>query len=505
MAHFHIFVFIQSDPDRHCSTDWILSAAPNLTSEEQLNLTVPREEDGTFSKCEMFVPVSWDIDTIREYRLNETTGCQDGWVYGNMLYKFDLVCGQASLVEVIQAMFMAGVLVGSLVFGPFAESFGRKRATQIPAVLLSVFTVTTALCPNVYLYLVSLFLVGFGAGGYRVNSIILSTEWIGMSKRSWGACVTQLFSAIGECVLAGMIYGIRNWRLAQLITAVPLAVLIIYIWFIPESARWLLSRGRKEEAKQLIVKAAAINKHPIEVNNSVNNRGIKILFRSSLLTRYFFIIILSWFSVNLSIYSLYLDMQNFGLSIFVTQLLYGVFEVPSVLLSMWLLEILGRKILFIATLLIGGVSSILILAVPDGKSFVISQNTFSIVCLSCLRSLLLIIYFIMSVYHLSSCFRQTATALGSISARLGGLLAPLLNLLAMYHSVIPITVFSCLTLIGGFLGFLLPETKRKELPETTEEAERNGYQCLTTAAFQTCYFVSHHFFHLFLLNIFQTS
>ncbi|XP_042081406.1 solute carrier family 22 member 13-like [Haplochromis burtoni] len=182
-----------------------------------------------------------------------------------------------------------------------------------------------------------------------------------------------------------MIYGIRNWRLAQLITAVPLAVLIIYIWFIPESARWLLSRGRKEEAKQLIVKAAAINKHPvseslldkIEVNNTVNNEGIKIIFKSSLLTRYFFIIILSWFSVNLSIYSLYLDMQNFGLSIFVTQLLYGVFEVPSVLLSMWLLEIFGRKILFIATLLIGGVSSILILAVPD--SYAISVTSLAVV------------------------------------------------------------------------------------------------------------------------------
>ncbi|KAL3988070.1 peripheral myelin protein 22 [Sarotherodon galilaeus] len=464
------FVFIQSDPDRHCNTDWILSAAPNLTSEEQLNLTVPRQEDGTFSKCEMFVPVNWDIDTIREYGLNETTGCQDGWVYGNMLYKativtdFDLVCGRASLVEVIQAMFMAGVLVGSLVFGPFAESFGRKRATQIPAVLLSVFTVTTALCPNVYLYLVSLFLVGFGAGGYRVNSIILSTEWIGMSKRSWGACVTQLFSAIGECVLAGMIYGIRNWRLAQLITAVPLAVLIIYIWFIPESARWLLSRGRKEEAKQLIVKAAAINKHPVSeslldkngdllrVSLAVCNGNPEVELEKTRLKDSFQVIFLNLFSVNLSVYSLYLDMENFGLSIFVTQLLYGVFEVPSALLSMWLLDIFGRKILFIATLLIGGVSSILILAVPDGKCFVTP---------------LLSQLFPTSV-------RQTATALGSMSGRLGGLLAPLLNLLATYHWVIPITVFSCLTLIGGFLGFLLPETKRKELPETAEEAERNG-------------------------------
>lgn len=111
--------------------------------------------------------------------------------------------------------------------------------------------------------------------------------------------------------------------------------------------------------------------------------------------------------MNLSIYSLYLDMESFGLSIFVTQLLYGVFEVPSVLLSIWLLNIFGRKILFIATLLIGGVSSILILAVPDGKCFVTSQNAFLIVCLSCLCSLLLIIYFLCArlrhCCHIFSC------------------------------------------------------------------------------------------------------
>uniref|UniRef100_A0AAZ1Y0Q2 Major facilitator superfamily (MFS) profile domain-containing protein n=1 Tax=Oreochromis aureus TaxID=47969 RepID=A0AAZ1Y0Q2_OREAU len=217
--------------------------------------------------------------------------------------------------------------------------------------------------------------------------------------------------------------------------------------------------------------AFEFNSCVIEVNNTVNNGGIKIIFRSSLLTRYFFIIILSWFSVNLSIYSLYLDMENFGLSIFLIQLLFGVFSIPSVLLSMWLLEIFGRKILFIATLLIGGVSSILILAVPDGYAIAVT-------CLAVASKFFLMwagsicMVFMQELFPTS--VRPTATALGSISARLGGLLAPLLNLLATYHWVIPITVFSCLTLIGGFLGFLLPETKRKELPETAEEAERNG-------------------------------
>uniref|UniRef100_A0A4W6CGI0 Solute carrier family 22 member 13a n=1 Tax=Lates calcarifer TaxID=8187 RepID=A0A4W6CGI0_LATCA len=270
---------------------------------------------------------------------------------------------------------MAGILIGSIAFGPFAESFGRKRATQIPAVIMFIFTVTTALCPNIYLYSVSQFLLGFGAGGYRVNCIILSTEWIGASKRSWGVCVTQLFSAVGQCVLAGVIYAIRHWRLAQLITAAPLGVVVVYIWFIPESARWLFSRGRTEEAKQLIVKAAAVNKRTvpdslfdkIAVNNTVNRGGIKLIFRSPLLTRYFFTVVLAWFSLNLSFYCLYLNMGNFGLSIFVTQLLFGAIEIPANLLSMWLLEVFGRRVLFIATLLSGGLCCILIVAVPQGK------------------------------------------------------------------------------------------------------------------------------------------
>lgn len=53
--------------------------------------------------------------------------------------------------------------------------FGRKRATQISIVLMFIFSMTTGLCPNVYLYMISQFLVEMGFGGYRLNSIILGT------------------------------------------------------------------------------------------------------------------------------------------------------------------------------------------------------------------------------------------------------------------------------------------------------------------------------------------
>uniref|UniRef100_A0A8C7XUD5 Solute carrier family 22 member 13a n=1 Tax=Oryzias sinensis TaxID=183150 RepID=A0A8C7XUD5_9TELE len=366
ILNFHLasLIFVESDPERHCNTDWILKSAPNLTTEEQLNLTLPRREDGSFSRCSMFVPVDWDIQTIREYGLNDTTGCTNGWVYSNMKYEstivtdFDLVCDQAFLKEVAQAVFMAGSLAGCLLLGPFAESFGRKRATQIPVFLMLIFSVTTGLCPNLYLYLLSQFIVGIGYGGYRLNSVILATEWIGPSRRSWGACATQLFGALGQSVLAGLIYYIRNWRLAQ---------------FIPESARCLLGRGRIDEAKLLITKVAAINKRTISdsmlekivMKETETKGGIIVLFQSPVLRKYFLTIIMAWFSLNLTYYCLSFNVGNFGLDIFLTQAMFGLTELPAHILCIWLLEFVGRKVSIMSTLLIGGFLCFLILAVPQ--------------------------------------------------------------------------------------------------------------------------------------------
>ena len=50
---------------------------------------------------------------------------------------------------------------------------GRKRAIQIPTVLLMIFIVAAGFCPNYYLYIVTQFMSGVGMGGYRVNSIVL--------------------------------------------------------------------------------------------------------------------------------------------------------------------------------------------------------------------------------------------------------------------------------------------------------------------------------------------
>uniref|UniRef100_A0A3B5LHN3 Solute carrier family 22 member 13a n=1 Tax=Xiphophorus couchianus TaxID=32473 RepID=A0A3B5LHN3_9TELE len=466
--HFASVIFTQSDPERHCNTDWVLGAAPNLTTEEQLNLTVPREEDGSFSRCRMFVPVDWDIQDIREFGLNETTGCRDGWVYGSMLYEstivtdFDLVCDQAHLLGIAQTVLMAGILAGCLLLGPF-----------IPVVLMLLFSVTTGLCPTYPLYLASQFVAGIGYGVF-ICFVPLGTEWIGVSKRSWGACITQLCGAVGQAILGGMIYFIRDWRLAQLVTAAP--IYLIFHRFIPESARWLLDRGRTDEAKELIIKVAAINKRKVSdsllekitIKENVQKGGIICLIKSPVLRKYFLTIILAWFSLTVTYFCLSLNVGNFGLDIFLTQALFGLSEVPAHIICIWLLEAVGRKASLITTLVIGGFLCLLILAVPQSNAIAVTSLAIGGRFLTNWAGSICNLY-VQELFPTS--FRQTASGLGSIASRVGGLLSPPLSMLAVYRWSIPVAVYSSLTILSGALCFLLPETRRTELPDSTRQAE----------------------------------
>ncbi|XP_058876989.1 solute carrier family 22 member 13-like [Acipenser ruthenus] len=137
-----------------------------------------------------------------------------------------------------------------------------------------------------------------------VLHLFVGTEWYGISKRSFSIILTHAAFSVGLMVLAGMAYAVREWRTLQLGLSVPLALTGIFFCILPESARWLLTQGKQEEAKKLILKA--VNKrtvpetllHQMEGEKSGKTGSVLDLFRIPRLRRITLIMSYIWYELT---------------------------------------------------------------------------------------------------------------------------------------------------------------------------------------------------------------
>ncbi|PNI73987.1 SLC22A14 isoform 5 [Pan troglodytes] len=263
------FVFTAQKP--YCNTSWILAVGPHLSEAEQLNLTIPQAPNGSFLTCLMYLPVPWNLDSIIQFGLNDTDTCQDGWIYPDakkrsLINEFDLVCGMETKKDTAQIMFMAGLLIGSLIFGLITDKMGRYPAILLSLLGLIIFGFGTAFVNSFHLYLFFRFGISQSVVGYAISSISLATEWLVGEHRAHAIILEHCFFAVGAMLLTGIAYSLPHWRLLFLVGGILVIPLISYIWILPESPRWLMMKGKVKEAKQVLCYAASVNKKTIPSN-----------------------------------------------------------------------------------------------------------------------------------------------------------------------------------------------------------------------------------------------
>lgn len=314
------------------------------------------------------------------YKLLGVTGL--GWLFDSMdtgLIAFilpvlakdwQLAPGQMGLIGSIG---LIGMALGAVVSGTIADHIGRKKVFTITVLLYSIATGLCAVAWDYTSLLIFRFLVGFGLGGELPVAATLVSEYAPARVRGRFIVLLESFWALGWIVAACIAYlliPVYGWRIAFIIGALPALYTFVIRMHMPESVRYLLAKGRIEEARQIVVKLEKVLNVPVkafgnekEVVPQNEPVSVATLWRKPFLTRTI-MLWLVWFGIIYSYYGIFMWLPSLvfqqGFTVVKTfeyVLVMTLAQLPGYYCAAWLVDKIGRKYTLSIFLLCSGIAS----------------------------------------------------------------------------------------------------------------------------------------------------
>ncbi|WP_432564068.1 MFS transporter [Kineococcus sp. SYSU DK003] len=162
----------------------------------------------------------------------------------------------------IASIGFAGMAVGATLGGLLADRIGRRQVFALTLLLYGLATGAAALSWSLAALLVFRFLVGLGLGAELPVASTLVSEFAPRRIRGRVVVVLEAFWAVGWTLAALVGYLLvptsdDGWRWALAIGALPAVYAVVVRWGLPESVRFLLSKGRTEEATRVVAQFEA--------------------------------------------------------------------------------------------------------------------------------------------------------------------------------------------------------------------------------------------------------
>ena len=177
-----------------------------------------------------------------------------GFTIPGMVSEYQVPKATASLVPFFA---LCGTVVGSVVWGIIADIYGRKASILLSAVMF----VGTSICgamPSLYWNIGMCFLMGAAAGGMLPVTYALLAEMMPSKHRGWALVLVGGLGAVGGYFAASgfsaLLQPYFGWRILWLLNLPTGLSLVLLGALIPESAKFLLARGRREEARRIMEK-----------------------------------------------------------------------------------------------------------------------------------------------------------------------------------------------------------------------------------------------------------
>lgn len=189
---------------------------------------------------------------------------------------------------------------------------------------------------------------------------IPALELVGPEYRSFVTVMTCTFYTFGIMMLAGVTYLVRDWVQMCLYTSVPFLLYFLYMLVMPESPRWLLAKGKLEQALDTLEVMARINKKTlpntfriklherveadkIRVKSTPKSVGAFDLCKTPNMRLKTLLITLNWFANE----TVYLGLSYYGPSLgnnqYLSFFLSSLVEIPSYLCCWFVMDRWGRR------------------------------------------------------------------------------------------------------------------------------------------------------------------
>lgn len=281
-----------------------------------------------------------------------------------------------------------GMAVGASVGGLLADRIGRRQVFALTLLIYGLATGAAALSWSVAVLLVFRFIIGLGLGAELPVAVTLVSEYAPARIRGRVVVVLEAFWAVGWVLAALIGYfvvpaGDDGWRWALAIGAVPAVYAVVVRRGLPESVRFLESRGRTREAEEAVRGFEAVagvdapSKPADAVGESQPAPGPSALWRagSRLRTASLWLV---WFGVNFSYYGAFiwlpsllvasgLDLvRSFGFTLVITLAQLPGYAVAAVLVEWW-----GRRPT-LAVFLLGSAISAVAFGSAEGETMLIA-------------------------------------------------------------------------------------------------------------------------------------
>ncbi|KAG6440883.1 hypothetical protein O3G_MSEX001467 [Manduca sexta] len=484
------YVFLAADVPYRCMVSECELSNTTVYSPTWLEGALPPE--GRERRCSRRAPL-YDPPCDHDTPFSEELQLCDKWLYGannTIVAEFNLACQEwkRTLVGTIHNI---GMLVSLPIFGYISDHWGRKRALILSCTLVGVIGSLKAFSINYEMYVVVEFLETVVGASAFPAAYILTIELLGQDKRVFTTAFLGIMLVIGGISFALLAKAFQYWRTFILVAYPPSLLFLTYIYLLPESIRWLLSKGRKEEAVEIIMKAANLNKvtlsdetmkqlteekvKPVEEKKgSPETQGIwmQVMKSPIIMTR---LAICSWWWITCTFvfYGLAINSVSLAGDKYTNYMLVVGVEVISVVTNALVLDRIGRKRTLLVAYMVCGVACVAIPFVPK--------------TLPWLATLLYLVGKIAITQAFSGIYMYTSelfptharhTLLGfcSMVGRIGSIVAPQMPLLAIYVDWLPSVLFGSTALVAGGLMLTTPETLNTRLPDTILEAEQLAKQ-----------------------------